>query len=594
MCVVCQVVSTGAAALTGLLPIAVPEAPPEAVAVIERAVDARTSSAPSIIGTACKKVGEVRIVGSQTARCTAAGKKRAWRRVASAATTATTTTTTTTTVPVARLALYQSGGGTPRATVRAPSSASLNTTNNFRVWIYHPEQTDRTYTGASFFMRTLTESWTLYSASVEGFVQLSLAPGQYELDTVEPLGQVSRFTRRMYRVDVAANGAVSISGLAADANGVFAVTVNIRQPTVAFTPRNNCDVQDATGDSNMNNGRPRNPERLTGTGRIRAIIIPVDFADVPGVGSPATIYAPMANSTAEFFRDQSGGKVTFEFQVLEKFVRMPTPSNHFKLGTWSGGDAFGYYRQALDTADPLVDFSLFDVAYVLSPPEIPSSSIAYGPAFPFGTATSDGVINNGTISGADAYMTVAQNGWRWMAHETGHLFGLHDLYRIPAGEESFGAWDLMKDSWTTHAVELTAWHRHVLDWISETAIECIDMRQSKGLSRTLSLGPLTNASTAEKRAAFLRLDEHRVAVLEYRTDSKYDRVSVHAGVLVYIVDQQTRGNKGGWRIIRPSRSVERDFRDATVQIGESVTFNGVTVSVEVLNAAQATVRISTP
>jgi len=548
-------------------------------------------------------------VGSQTARCTAVGKKRTWRRVSSAASTATTTTTTTiaartttTTVPVARLALYQSGGGTPRAAVQAPSSASLDTTKNFRVWIYHPEQTDRTYDGAGLFIGALPmpdgTPLQYHAASREGFVQLSLSPGRYMFDLVEPTGQSDRYSRRPYYADVSASGAVSMTSsilkMTADANGVFAVTVNIRKPAVAFTPRNNCDVQDATGDSNMNNGRPRNLERLAGSGRIRAVIIPVDFADVPGVGNPATIYAPMANSTAEFFRDQSGGKVTFEFQVLEKFVRMPTPSNHFKLGTWSGGDAFGYYRQALDTADPLVDFSLFDVVYVLSPPEIPSSSIAYGPAFPFDMATSDGVINNGTISGADAYATAAQNGWRWMAHETGHLFGLHDLYRIPAGEETFGAWDLMKDSWTTHAVELTAWHRHVLDWISETAIECIDMRQSKGSSRALTLGPLTNASTTEKRAAFLRLDEHRVAVLEYRTDSKYDRVGSQSGVLVYVVDQRTRGNKGGWRIIRPSRSGDRDFKDATVQIGESVTFDGVTVSVEALSATQATVRISAP
>lgn len=604
MCVVCQAVSAGAAALTGLLPIAVPEAPPEAVAVIERAVESRTSSAPSIFGTTCKTVGEVRRFGSQSARCTLVGKKRIWRRTSGSSSTATlvttttiaaTTTTTTTTVPSSRLTIYQSGPGRTQSAVRVPSSASLDTSKNFRVWLYHPEQTDRTYSGASFWMRTPTTSWVWHSASAEGFVQLSLAPGQYTLDTVEPTGQESRFSRRLHYVNVAANGTVTISGLTADSNGVFGLTVNQRPTAATFAPRSDCDVQDATGITNMNNAMPRNRDRLAGSGRIRALIIPVDFADVPGVGDPATLFANMASGTAEFFRDQSGGRVSFDFQVLDKFVRMPTASNHFNLGAWSQGDPSGYYRQALDTADPLVDFSLFDVVYVLSPPNIPSSSISYGPAFPSRFMTNDGDVLNGTISGADAHIPAGLGGWRWMAHETGHLFGLHDLYRIPTTDPAtFGAWDIMKDNWTSHAVELSAWHRYVLEWLADSNIECIDMRRATTTARSINVSALTNSNTTDKRAVFLRLDEHRVAVVELRTDSKYDRVGSQSGVLVYVVDQRVAGDKGGWTIIRPTRSTDRDFKDAALRTGESVTIDRVSITVESLSATQASVRISAP
>ena len=98
MCIVCQTISVGAAALTGILPVAVPE--PEALHPIPAAVSPGAAQAASIGGTACKKLGQIRKTSAGSFRCSAVGKRKTWMPLQTAVTTSTsTTTTTTTTVP---------------------------------------------------------------------------------------------------------------------------------------------------------------------------------------------------------------------------------------------------------------------------------------------------------------------------------------------------------------------------------------------------------------------------------------------------------------------------------------------------------------
>ena len=56
------------------------------------------------------------------------------------------------------------------------------------------------------------------------------------------------------------------------------------------------------------------------------------------------------------------------------------------------------------------------------------SAIGWGPAITYPIATSTGYITNGASGGADMFLpgkgvNAARN---WMAHETGHAFGLYD------------------------------------------------------------------------------------------------------------------------------------------------------------------------
>jgi hypothetical protein len=86
VCIVCQTISVGAAALTGILPFATPEqyeAPVPAPVVV---VPAATAPAVSIAGTACKKAGNVRTTSAGRFTCTSTKKRNVWRRTAASTT----------------------------------------------------------------------------------------------------------------------------------------------------------------------------------------------------------------------------------------------------------------------------------------------------------------------------------------------------------------------------------------------------------------------------------------------------------------------------------------------------------------------------
>ncbi len=108
MCIVCQTISMGAAALTGILPMATPEhyesptATPSAAVSAPLTATAPAAIVPSIAGTTCKKVGTVRTTTAGRFTCTSSKNTKVWRLTKSSSTsvdTTTTTTTTTTTIP---------------------------------------------------------------------------------------------------------------------------------------------------------------------------------------------------------------------------------------------------------------------------------------------------------------------------------------------------------------------------------------------------------------------------------------------------------------------------------------------------------------
>ncbi len=82
MCIICQTVSVGAAALVGILPVAAPE--PEALHTVSVAVSPGTAQATSMAGTTCKKIGEIRSTSAVSYRCVAVGKRKIWRVVKTA------------------------------------------------------------------------------------------------------------------------------------------------------------------------------------------------------------------------------------------------------------------------------------------------------------------------------------------------------------------------------------------------------------------------------------------------------------------------------------------------------------------------------
>ena len=584
-------------------------------------------------GSVCTKLGEVRKISNQTLKCTSQGKKKIWVKVVTQSTpttkpsiaptaspsstpTATPTPTPTSTIsptptptstisptptptPKSKarsLAIYQGGGGSLTSANKS-SELTFNpivapSDSNLKIWIYDPENQSRSLNSPGIFYRRNDGNWLFANANSDGTLYLKLSSGTYVFDTVEPNGNNVKYARRTYSLTVDNQGILSILGLAPNSLGIYTVTIDLRVASQAFVPKNQCQLEGQDGNLGMNSGFPHRSERLPTSGVIRALMIPIDFPDVTGSGNPAELYYDMANGMNEYYKKISDGQVSFTFQILPTYLRMTFSSTNYNLGAWSQGDSVGYYKAAIAAADPFVDYSKFDVVYILSPRNIPSSSIAYGPAFPIRVETNDGPIFNGSISGADAYSNFPGADWKWISHETGHLFGLHDLYTTDGQKATYGSWDLMSLNWSTEAIELNSWNRYISDWLKESQIDClnIDALTTSGTNRTLI--PIVENSQGLK-AQFIRITSSKILVLEYRTSGGLDVIPLsNQGVLVYTVDMKVASIRGGWSTQRRPGSNREDFTDAALKSGDVIAVGDVKIEITSLTSSRADVKIS--
>ena len=468
----------------------------------------------------------------------------------------------------------------------APSDA------NVKLWVFDPENPSRSLNSPGIFYRKADGNWIFVNSNSDGTVYIKLPSGSYVFDTVEPNGNTTKYARKTYSMSINDQGVASVFGIAPNSIGIYTVTIDLRVATPAFVPKNQCQLEGQDGNLGMNSGFPHRSERLPTSGVIKALMIPVDFPDVIGAGNPAELYFDMANGMNEFYRKISDGQVSFTFQILPNYLRMNFPSTYYNLGTWSGGDSIGYYKAALAAADPYVDYSKFDVVYILSPRNIPFNSIAYGPAFPMRVETNDGPIFNGSISGADAYTTFPGADWKWISHETGHLFGLHDLYTTDGQKATYGSWDLMSLNWSTEAIEINSWNRYISDWLKESQIDCLttDFLTSTGTTRTLI--PIVENAQGLK-AQFVRLSSSKILAIEYRASGGFDAIPIsNQGVLIYTVDMKVASIRGGWSTQRRPGSTREDFTDAALKSGDVITVGDVKIEVVSLTSSRAEVKIS--
>jgi len=467
-----------------------------------------------------------------------------------------------------------------------------------KLWIFNPKDKKVKAGSQGVFFQISEGEWKFFPANSDGSFYTYLPSGSYLFDVVEP--NPTDYVRKRYSTVVSSSGVFSVSGMRANSAGFFTVTVDV--PIVAsavekFVPTSECQLLDQTINKGMQVGFPKAAGRLPSFGTIRALILPVDFEDVVGKTAPAIEFTPMTDGMNDFFYKMSGNRVKFDYQVLKDWVRMPVSSTFHKLGVWGQGDAYSYWKLAVATADPLVDYSQFDVVYVLSPREIPWGSIAYGPAGPLnsgGITTDDGPVTNITLSGADAWNNVTTGSpWRWISHETGHLFGLHDMYVI-TGNPVYGTWDLMSDNWSVGAIELNSWNRYLLGWYSDSQITCLNSTNLNSNGVTQLINPIERVNDLIK-SVVIRLSSTKVLVIESRRNEGFDVLtSAQEGTLVYTVDMTVPSIQGGWKVQRRPGSTDLSFRDAALRLGDVITVEGLRIEIVGHDQNGDTVKISKP
>jgi M6 family metalloprotease-like protein len=468
---------------------------------------------------------------------------------------------------------------------------------NVKLWIYNPSDKKIKAGSPGVWLQVSGGDWKFSPSNSDGSFYANLVSGSYLFDIVEP--NTTQYLRKRYSAAINSSGILTISGMTANAAGFFTVTVDLSQSSsgIKYVPTTQCQLLDQTGNTQMQVGFPKAPGRLPSFGTIKALIVPVDFADVVGQRPPAEEFTPMTDGQNDFFYKMSGNKVKFDYQVLKNWVRMPVSSTFHKMGTWNQGDPYSYWKLAIETADPLVDYSQFDVVYVLSPREIPRTSIAYGPAGPLnsaGISTNDGPVTNITLSGADAWQNISRGTpWRWISHETGHLFGLHDLYVNP-GDAVYGTWDLMSNNWAVGAIEINSWNRYLLGWLTDSQINCLNTTEITSTGVTQLINPIERVNDLTK-AVVVRLSSTKILVIESRRNEGFDVLTAsQEGTLVYTVDMTIQSIKGGWKVQRRAGSTDPQFTDAALRVGDVITVDGVSIEVISRDQNGDTVKIIKP
>lgn len=278
-------------------------------------------------------------------------------------------------------------------------------------------------------------------------------------------------------------------------------------------------------------------------GTVRALMLFVDFPDAPAAGPFRKYTRRLVPRGVSFFHEVSYGGLSLRVKPLRRWVRMPHPSTDYG---WQRGLTHethkAYIADAVAAAGPIA--GRYDLLYVV--PTSTASAISFSPTYL--SASGDGFVVGGqeirdaVTFGQDIWLP----GWgyRVLVHETGHVFGLPDLYAfdVEGDEHRFvGGWDVMGNV-AGPSPEYLAWHRMLLGWLARRQVRCV--AATRGGNVTLT--PIENAGGL--KAVVLRTGKDSVTVAEYRAGTGSDRNQCSRGLLVYRVDNTKATGYGPVRV----------------------------------------------
>lgn len=488
--------------------------------------------------------------------------------------------------------------------------------SNFRLWIFDPRTRTTKLGSPGIFIWPVGGTFAFKGAASDGSLYLPLTEGDYNFDVVEPSTLSNLMTRKRHTATVSASGSVTVDGVVGDGRNIFAVTASFKvfdklaeqrlaaltalanEPASTFVPTSECQLRDQVTPNrslsvDLSAGFPKVRTRLPSYGRIKALIVPLDFAEVPGTDNPVTFFTPIADGVRDLYYTASYGRLAFDFHVLPHWVRMPFSANKYKRGADEDkGNTYGYRREVIALTDSLIDYQAYDAVYFLVPKSMPYLTMSFGPAITSPIQVKNGYFTNGAIGGADMYLVgngsnAARN---WMAHETGHAFGLYDE-DLDHASATLGNWSLMANNWSHNAIEHNGWDRYLQGWLGETQVACLPKRTLGTSGITVKLNPLVRQNS-DTKVALVPLSASKMLVMESRKSEGMDVIAAHReGVLVYTVDMKLGQLQGGYQTQRRVGSRDPNFEDAALRTGDTITVDSVEISVLALSANGDTVRV---
>ncbi|WP_086735059.1 M6 family metalloprotease domain-containing protein [Streptomyces glaucescens] len=338
------------------------------------------------------------------------------------------------------------------------------------------------------------------------------------------------------------------------------------------------------------------------TRSLDAVMVFLSFPDSEPLTTPAELTADHFPVTSRFFAQASYGRFTLRPHPLRNWIRMPRPSTAYAIQRdWNASQRAAYLRDALAVSDRQVDYSRYDIVYFVADPHAPGVD-----------SDATKVVNLDTPLRADGtdirrIVTVFENhppDRLVLAHETGHVFDLPDLYHRPTDDKGdwdthVGDWDLMGSQFGL-APDFFGWHKWKLGWLEERQVMCVpgseparltleSLGAGPGVAVTGTAGVPFFGSGRGTKLAVVRTGPDRVLAFEARGAVGNDHSACRQGILVYRVHSGAESGGGPVQVMDAhpqteacwENSVYPALADAPVGVGESFTVPGEDVRVEV-------------
>jgi M6 family metalloprotease-like protein len=305
-------------------------------------------------------------------------------------------------------------------------------------------------------------------------------------------------------------------------------------------------------------------------GVIRAVMLFARFPDAEADESTRDLDNRLVPEAVAYFNRVSYGEMTLAVDVRHRWIAMDKASTSGEYDTSKWGPHKAYIAEVVRKAGKDVDFRKYDIVYIVGSknrgtPKSPTWLARPGDGIRAGTAE----IRHAVTFGNDCRNP--NWGWQTLAHETGHVFGLPDLYnhkldtpRSQDHQRHVGCWDPMGCQQT--GSEYLAWHKYKLGWLSDQNVLI-----ARKTSRTGLVTPIDEKGGI--KAVVVPINDVEAYVVEVR--SRDAKPGTETGVLCYKVSLSVANGQGPIQVI-PSRPDDdnRELKRKFITLYNALYFKG--------------------
>jgi M6 family metalloprotease-like protein len=370
---------------------------------------------------------------------------------------------------------------------------------------------------------------------------------------------------------------------------------------------------------------PVNPLQIKPEGEVNITVIPVDWVDVQGEGAPSAYVGDQLDTLEAFYRTVSEENLSLSVDLQDQWFRLMGNSSDYYITEAEESDwrppapekREKLFGSAIESADPVVDFSNTDVVLLILPKNADVLEVG---ALSFltqrdakTTVSADGNTIVHFLAGGNRFDKRPQtNLWSFWAHEFGHMLGLPDmvLHGNIQGVEMwevnpFSGYDIMAQQ-DGPLRTINSWTRWVNGWIPDDAVFCTS---SETVNRhVFALAPLDDLGSEFGRSLVIKISEDEVVVVENRSPNRQFDTPVDDewyGIVSYLVSRKLGHGEAAFRLLthvegKQSMKYTDDKTNlnsyllyGTMSEGDEYSYEGIKIKVLDFQGTTGIVEVST-